>query len=100
MHCHNVGSNLKIFLKMLQLKRVEEVCGKYINGFFKKFLFLGKCTILGPKMMHCLGPLTRFSTRAQQNACVNTVRRAMMCYIYFPFPQRKITLLEGLCAYA
>ena len=40
-----------------------------------------------------------------QNACVNTVRHAMVCNVYFPFSKTItllifITLLKGLCAYA
>ena len=30
-------------------------------------------------------PFGRFSTRVRQNARANTVRRAMMCDVYFPF---------------
>ena len=31
------------------------------------------------------GPFRRFSTRVWQNARANTVRRAMVCDVYFPF---------------
>ena len=31
------------------------------------------------------GPFRKFSTRMWQNACANTVRRAMVCDVYFPF---------------
>ena len=34
-----------------------------------------------------------------QNARVNTVKRAMVCDVYFPFFLNFITLLKGLCAY-
>ena len=33
------------------------------------------------------GPFRRFSTRVWQNARVNTVRRAMVCDVYSPFPK-------------
>ena len=33
------------------------------------------------------GPSTRFSTRVWQTAQVNTVRHAMVCDVYFPFPK-------------
>ena len=31
------------------------------------------------------GPFRRFSTHVWQNACANTVMRAMVCDVYFPF---------------
>ena len=31
------------------------------------------------------GPFRRFSTRMLQNARANTIRRAMVCDVYFPF---------------
>ena len=40
----------------------------------------------------------RFSTRVWQNARVNTVRRALVCDVYFPF-SKTITLIKGLCVY-
>ena len=33
------------------------------------------------------GSFRRFPTRVWQNARVNNVRRAMVCDVYFPFPQ-------------
>ena len=33
------------------------------------------------------GPFRRFSTRVWQNADVNTIKRAMVCGVYFPFPK-------------
>ena len=40
----------------------------------------------------------KFSTRVWQNARANTVRRAMVCDVHFPF-SKMLTLLMGLCAY-
>ena len=35
-----------------------------------------------------------------QDACVNTVKHALVCDVYFTFSKiYKITLLKGLCAY-
>ena len=31
------------------------------------------------------GPFRRFSMHMWQNACANTVRRVMVCEVYFPF---------------
>ena len=31
------------------------------------------------------GPFRRFSMHVWQNACTNTVRRAMVCDVHFPF---------------
>ena len=53
------------------------------------------------------GNFRRFSTRVWQNACVNTVRRAMVYYVYFIkgilskdfIKGILLTLLKGLCAY-
>ena len=33
------------------------------------------------------GPLRRFSTRVLQNAPINTIKRAMVCDVNFPFPK-------------
>ena len=33
------------------------------------------------------GSFRRFSTRVWQNADVNTIKRAMVCDVYFPFPK-------------
>ena len=44
------------------------------------------------------GPFRRFWTNMWQNECVYTVRHAMVCNVYFTFPNFT-TLLKGLCAY-
>ena len=49
---HNSGSALiRIFLKILDKERGQEAYKNHINGFSKKIWFVGKWTILGPKLV-------------------------------------------------
>ena len=41
-------------------------------------------------------PFRRFSTRVWQNPCVNTVRHAIVCNVYFSFSKIFLILLKVL----
>ena len=54
-------------------------------------------TIIGTEIT---GPFRRFSRHMWQNTCVNTVRRAMVCDVYFPFFLKSYNFIEGImCMY-
>ena len=47
-------------------------------------------------LMALPGPFRRFSTRVWQNARANTVGRAMVCDVYFPFSKTLYNVNKGI----